>query len=298
MHKQIPHHISHFPFGNTLKIYELVFVDYLCISSQIVLQKMSHKICNKICIMCNKDTDDQYQFGKKITVEDVTVHYFCLVSVIVGISNQTELKMVIYSNALDICQIIYSYWVAICRKTGATMMESEVFWSMTLRKKRDVQRVGLVFKWMLRQPIYRVSFDHLLSYCRLVDIVRREEVILAVVSLHVVEHSICLVVCKMIAVWSFLIVINRFAIYIITYKCRWNTDQPNHVQYVPMKWAATISFNQFSRNVASPAHGSTKFAYKSMPWRPVIFWSVPCATTQIPFANKCQNVAYLSPIGK
>lgn len=36
---------------------------------------------SEICIMCKQDIDDPIQFGEKITFEDVTAHYFCLVCV-------------------------------------------------------------------------------------------------------------------------------------------------------------------------------------------------------------------------
>ncbi|XP_055326820.1 PHD finger protein 7-like isoform X2 [Sitodiplosis mosellana] len=33
---------------------------------------------SEICIMCKQNVDDVYRFGEKITFEDVTAHYFCL----------------------------------------------------------------------------------------------------------------------------------------------------------------------------------------------------------------------------
>lgn len=32
-----------------------------------------------ICILCKTDDDDVYRLGEKLTSNDVTVHYFCMV---------------------------------------------------------------------------------------------------------------------------------------------------------------------------------------------------------------------------
>lgn len=35
---------------------------------------------SETCIMCKQNVDDRNQFGEKVTIKDVTAHYFCLVS--------------------------------------------------------------------------------------------------------------------------------------------------------------------------------------------------------------------------
>lgn len=34
----------------------------------------------KDCILCGQNTDDTIQFGRKITINDLTVHHYCLVT--------------------------------------------------------------------------------------------------------------------------------------------------------------------------------------------------------------------------
>lgn len=36
------------------------------------------------CILCGESDDDPIEFGKKVTVDDITVHHFCLVSIRFG----------------------------------------------------------------------------------------------------------------------------------------------------------------------------------------------------------------------
>lgn len=32
------------------------------------------------CVLCGQSDDDPFEFGKKITIDDITVHHFCAVS--------------------------------------------------------------------------------------------------------------------------------------------------------------------------------------------------------------------------